>query len=263
MFDPKKFAIAKAKPLPVYFLLDVSTTMGAVQDTENLKRTGEKFYEDGQYWEVVEGGTTKMDILNEAVLKMLNTFSKDEKMDSEIVVSIITFGDIADLFISPTKASEIKWTDMVAKGETALGAAIKRTKEMIEDKNITLSRAYRPTIVLVSDGKPTDDWDEPLDDFINTGRSKKCDRMAMAIGSDADESLLNRFIEGTDHELFFADDAEKINEFFERVTMSVTTRTRSQNPNKVPLDKDFDIKSIPSNNEIKSNKEPSSNDFEW
>ena len=270
MFDPKKFALASAKPLPVYLLLDVSTTMGEVQDPENVKKTGEKFFEDGQHWEVVEGGTTKMDILNVAVKKMLNAFSEEEKMDSEIVVSIITFGDLADLFISPTKASEIEWTDMAAKGETALGEALKRTKEMIEDKKITLSRAYRPTIVLVSDGKPTDDWKDPLDDFINNGRSKKCDRMAMAIGKDADENVLKRFIEGTEHELFSSNDAEKISEFFDRVTMSVTTRTRSQNPNKVPSDKDFDTesahvreKSVLPNNETKSDEELSTDDFEW
>ena len=270
MFDPKNFAVASAKPLPVYLLLDVSTTMGEVQDLENVKRTGRKFFEDGQHWEEVEGGTTKIDILNEAVKKMLNAFSEEEKMNSEIIVSIITFGDTAELFISPTKVSEIEWTDMVAKGETALGEALKRTKEMIEDKKITLSRAYRPTIVLVSDGKPTDDWKDTLDGFINNGRSKKCDRMAMAVGKDAGENVLKRFIKGTEHELFSSNDAEKISEFFDRVTMSVTTRTRSQNPNKVPSDKDFDTesahvreKSALTNNETNSDVELSTDDFEW
>ncbi|SVC92417.1 uncharacterized protein METZ01_LOCUS345271, partial [marine metagenome] len=230
----------------------------------------EKFYEDGQYWEVVEGGTTKMDILNEAVVKMLHTFSEEEKMDSEIIVSIITFGDTADLFISPTKASEIEWTDMVAKGETALGEALKRTKEMIEDKKITLSRAYRPTIVLVSDGKPTDDWEDPMDDFINTGRSKKCDRMAMAIGKDADENVLKRFIEGSEHELFYANNAGQLYEFFRYVTMSVTTRSQSQNPNEIPADSDLKSKVSDESNLTTENSDESaqsngdtSDDGEW
>jgi uncharacterized protein YegL len=266
MFDPKKFAVASAKPLPVYLLLDVSTTMGKVEDAENLKRTGEKFFEDGQHWEVVENGTTKMDILNVAVKKMLDIFSEEKKMDSEIIVSIITFGDTADLFISPTKASEIEWTDMAAKGETALGAALKRTKEMIEDKKITLSRAYRPAIVLVSDGKPTDNWKEPLDDFINAGRSKKCDRMAMAIGKDADKAVLERFIDGTDHKLFFSEDATKINEFFERVTMSVTTRSRSQNPNDVPSDEDINTMTVRNRTQSVNPNDSTADDlddFEW
>jgi len=266
MFDPKKFAVTKAKPLPVYLLLDVSTTMAKVEDSDNLKRTGETLFKDGQQWEVVEGGTTKMDSLNIAVEKMLSVFAEEEKMDTEIIVTIITFGDDAKLVCSPTKVSEINYKPLVADGETSMGAALKMAKDMIEDKKIIPSRAYRPTIVLVSDGQPNDNWKKPLDDFINLGRSQKCDRMAMAIGSDADKSVLESFINGTTHELFFAEDATKINEFFERVTMSVTTRSRSQSPNQVPLDEyietirlDTKTKSAISNDSI----EDDSDDFEW
>jgi len=266
MFDPKKFAVASAKPLPVYLLLDVSTTMRKVEDDENLLRTGETFYKDGKQWEVVKGGTTKMDTLNEAVAKMLSIFIEEEKMGSEIIASVITFGDDAKLVFSPTKASDINFEKLTADGETSMGAALTMAKGMIEDKKITPSRAYRPTIVLVSDGQPNDSWEQPLDDFINTGRSQKCDRMAMAIGSDADKTVLKRFIDGTTHELFYSDDATKINEFFEKVTMSVTTRSRSQNPNDVPSDED--IKSVSAGIRTRSvnptdSTVDDSDDFEW
>jgi uncharacterized protein YegL len=58
--------------------------------------------------------------------------------------------------------------------------------------------------------------------------------MAMAIGSDADDKVLNRFIEDTPHDLFYAESAGQLHEFFQRVTMSVTMRTQSKNPNIVP-----------------------------
>jgi len=64
-------------------------------------------------------------------------------------------------------------------------------------------RDYRPAIVLLSDGAPTDDWEQPLNDFISNGRSSKCDRMAVAIGS-ADESVLKKFIAGCENPLFYA-----------------------------------------------------------
>ena len=51
---------------------------------------------------------------------------------------------------------------------------------------------------------------------------------------DADEVVLERFIEGTPHDLFYAENAGQLHEFFQRVTMSVTMRTRSKNPNTVP-----------------------------
>ena len=243
MFDPKDFATGKAKPLPVYLLLDVSGSM--------------------------EGD--KINNLNEAVSEMIKTMADEEKMEVEILISIITFGSDAHVHLTATSASQVEWSNLSASGMTAMGAALTMSKEMIEDKEITPSRAYRPTIVLVSDGQPNDTgWEQSMDDFINNGRSKKCDRMAMAIGEDADENVLKRFIKGTEHELFSSNDAEKISEFFDRVTMSVTTRTRSQNPNKVPSDKDFDTesahvreKSALTNNETNSDVELSTDDFEW
>lgn len=107
-------------------------------------------------------------------------------------------------------------------------------KAMIENKETTPSRAYRPTIVLVSDGQPNDSWEKPLENFISEGRSSKCDRMAMAIGRDADETVLKRFIKGSPHDLFYAENAGQLHAFFQRVTMSVTTRIQAKNPNVVP-----------------------------
>ncbi len=211
MFDPKKFTVPKAKPLPVCLLLDVSYSMSG----------------------------SKIDNLNRAVAEMIKTFAAEEKMEIEILISIISFGGEVKLEIGTdkvpfVKASEIEWNDLIVSGMTPMGTALQVAKSMIEDKDVTPSRAYRPTIILVSDGEPTDDWKKPLDEFINSGRSSKCDRMAMAIGSDANDDVLKRFIKGTTHELFYAEDAAKLHEFFNYVTMSVTMRTKSQNPNQVP-----------------------------
>ena len=206
MFDPSKFTTPSAKPLPVVLLLDVSYSM------------------DGE----------KIENLNKAVKDMLNTFAAEEKMETEILVSVITFGSQVNLHIPYIKASQVQWKDLKVEGNTPMGTALKMAKAMIEDKDTTPSRAYRPTIVLVSDGQPTDSWEGPMRSFIDEGRSSKCDRMAMAIGSDANESVLKTFIEGSPHELFYAKNAGELHEFFQKVTMSVTMRTQSKNPNLVP-----------------------------
>lgn len=206
MFDPKKFTTPTAKPLPVVLLLDVSSSMSG----------------------------DKIENLNKAVEDMLDTFAQEEKMETEILVSVITFGNQVELQVPYTKASQVQWQGLQANGMTPMGTALKMAKAMIEDKETTPSRAYRPTIVLVSDGQPNDSWERPLEDFISEGRSSKCDRMAMAIGRDADETILKRFIEGRSHDLFYAENAGQLHEFFQRVTMSVTMRTQSKNPNAVP-----------------------------
>jgi uncharacterized protein YegL len=206
MFDPKKFTTPTAKPLPVVLLLDVSSSMSG----------------------------DKIEKLNKAVEDMLDTFAQEEKMETEILVSVITFGNQVELQVPYTKASQVQWQGLQANGMTPMGTALKMAKAMIEDKETTPSRAYRPTVVLVSDGQPNDSWEAPMNEFISEGRSSKCDRMAMAIGRDADETVLKRFIEGTPHDLFYAKNAGQLHEFFQRVTMSVTMRTQSKNPNLIP-----------------------------
>lgn len=205
-FNPANFTVAKAKPLPVILLLDVSGSMGG----ESIKQ------------------------LNIAVKEMISDFASAEKNEVEILVSIITFGSEVILHTPYTSAKDIDWKDLTVSGSTPMGTAFSMAKAMIEDKETTPSRAYRPTIVLVSDGEPNDSWQQPLRALVNDGRSNKCDRMAMAIGGAASNSVLNEFISGTENKVFTAADASQIQEFFKFVTMSVTTRTNSQNANVVP-----------------------------
>lgn len=213
-FDPTKFTAPTAKPLPVILLLDVSGSMQGA----------------------------KIQNLNEAIKDMLDTFCDTENGEIEIHVAIITFGAEVKLYQALTSASNITWHGLSASGGTPLGTAFKMAKAMIEDKNVVPSRAYRPTVVLVSDGRPGDNWKQPLSDFVKDGRSSKCDRMAMAIGADADEGVLGQFLEGSQNPLFYAENAKQLRDFFKFVTMSVTIRTLSQNPNISPEPASMEVK---------------------
>ena len=207
-FDPSKYTVAKAKPLPVVLLLDTSSSMNA----------------GGEQSKIVE--------LDSAVRDMIKDFAHEEQLETEIQVSVITFGyDGVKLALPYTNASKVEMKKLEAQGNTPMGTALRMAKDMIEDKETTPSRAYRPLVILCSDGAPNDDWEAPMNNFIKDGRSSKCDRMAMAIGSDANEAVLKRFIEGTENPLFYAKDASSMHKFFKFVTMSVATRSHSQNPN--------------------------------
>ncbi|MEI4982179.1 MULTISPECIES: vWA domain-containing protein [Aeromonas] len=212
MFDPKNFTTPTAKPLPVVLLLDVSSSMSG----------------------------DKIENLNKAVEDMLDTFAQEEKMETEILVSVITFGSQVELHVPYTKASQVRWQGLQANGMTPMGTALKMAKAMIEDKETTPSRAYRPTIILVSDGQPNDNWEGPLEDFISDGRSSKCFCWAMGIGQGADKGVLERFISKTPflakdvpNRVFDALEAKDIHHFFQLVTMSLTRRNQSKNPNEV------------------------------
>ena len=214
LFDPSKFTAPTAKPLPVILLLDCSGSM-----------SGEKNRN-----------------LNDAVRDMLEVFRNTENGETEIHVAIITFGEDVKLNQALASVGDIRWHDLSASGGTPLGTALKMAKAMIEDKNVVPSRAYCPTVVLVSDGRPTDSWENPLQAFTKDGRSAKCDRMAMAIGADADAEVLSKFLEGSKNPLFYSENAKQLRDFFKFVTMSVTIRTKSQTPNVLPEASAIDVK---------------------
>jgi len=205
VFNPSNYVVESVKPLPVLLLLDVSTSM--------------------QH--------TKINQLNQAVKEMIDSFSSNETSEIEIQVSIITFGSTVELYMPFTSASDIDWKPLSVSGATPMGTAFRMAKDMIEDTNATPKRAYRPTVILVSDGMPTDQWKGTLDNFINSGRSSKCDRMAVAI-QQPDTRVLDYFVDGCEFPVFKAEDAGQIRDKFKFITMSVTARSQSQNPNLVP-----------------------------
>lgn len=204
--DMSRYQVKESRPLPLMLLLDVSGSM-----SENNKITS----------------------LNHAVRTMLQQFKTFKSGEQEIKVLVITFGSKVDIHMNYTSASdaESSWHDLDAHGGTPLGTALRLAKDIIEDKSMTPSKSYTPIVVLVSDGQPTDKWDDDMKAFITSGRSQKAMRMAMAIGQDADTDILGQFIAGSTDingdpvELFFAHDASRIPEFFKLVTMSAQKGT--------------------------------------
>lgn len=206
MEELKEFVYQNARTLPVVLLLDTSGSM----------------YENG-----------KIATMNSAVNEMIEGFKSLDSTNAQISVSIITFGGVAQKFQDLKPANEIEAINMTANGNTPLGSALNIAKSKIEDKEVITSRAYRPVVVLVSDGMPNDNWEQPLEQFKSDGRTSKCYRMAMGIGvseGSAEYQMLQKFID-KEERVFCASDARGIEKFFKYVTMSVATRTKSQNPN--------------------------------
>ena len=208
-----EFIKSERRQLPVILLLDVSGSMYG----------------------------NKINSLNSAVKEMIKSFSDEESTKAEINVAIVTFGADTKLHTDIQPAKNINWIDMEADGLTPLGKALEEAKKLIEDKSKIPSRSYRPTVVLVSDGQPNDDWEDELESFVNEGRTAKCDRWALGIGQDADMEILRRFLNDREKKVLKAEDASQIRKFFRFITMSTTARSKSGKPNEVPIElKTFD-----------------------
>ena len=206
----KNFQSQSARPLPVILLADTSGSMS------------------------VDG---KIDALNKSLKDMIGTFASESRLRAELQVAVITFGGTANVHLSLTAAHKIEHiNNLPADGGTPMGAAFTLAANMIEDKEQIPSRAYKPVVILVSDGHPTDNFASGLEQLMNGERSAKATRFAMGIGSDADFSLLGDFANDIEAPVFKAENARDIHRFFKAVTLSVTARSQSTTPNQtVPL----------------------------
>ena len=210
-----KITVQKAIPFPVIVLADTSGSMS------------------------VDG---KIDALNIAVKEMVRSMGQQERLQAEIHVSFVTFGGEAEELHPMVPAYQFEGEpNFKAGGGTPMGHAFNIARQIVEDKERIPSRAYRPTIVLISDGHPTDAWRGELDKLLKSERASKATRLAMAIGQDADLEILKEFINNSEIPVVKANDVHDIAKFFKCVTMSVTTRSVQANPNGDEHDKLLEI----------------------
>jgi len=208
----KKFVANKPRALPVIILADTSGSMS------------------------IDG---KINSLNQSLKDMIKSFAQEARSRAEINVAVITFGGQAEVHLNLTPAHQIEQLEeLQATGGTPLGQACLLAKELIENKEILPSRSYRPVIILLSDGHPTDNYSLAFNELINSDRAKKATRLALSIGADADDSVLGDFNNDIEAPLFYAKNASDIHRFFRAVTMSVSNHSKSQAPNE-PMKLDF------------------------
>lgn len=213
----KNFVAREPRPLPIFIMADTSGSM-----------RGEK-----------------IDELNLALREMLNALNDTDDIRGKFQLSIIAFGGDEVTVVQPLSDIDgLELVELTAAGRTPMGAALETVKDLIEDRNVVSSRAYAPTVVLISDGLPTDcpeemyrskkyaEW-EPVVDFHNGERSSKCQCLALGIGEDADVDMLRAFIDNPEIPVIKAHDVSGITKFFRWVTMSTVARMNSVNPNEV------------------------------
>lgn len=219
------FVITKERALPVFILADVSGSM-----------RGEK-----------------IQAVNKAIQDMAATLKNVDDIRGVFKLSIITFGGNNDVVVQqlPTDVKDIQISELNAAGKTPLGAAITKLQEIIEDKKIVKSQDFQPTVVLISDGSPTDydgkandtlenylNWN-PIKQFHSAPRCAKCMRIAMSVGNDTDLNMLRAFLDnGT--EPMQAKDADGIAKVFKWITMSSISRMSSTNPDNIKSFLKFD-----------------------
>ena len=188
------FADASIRRLPVYLVLDCSGSM-----------TG-----------------APIEAVRQGMKTLLGELKSDPQALETVFLSVITFDSTARQVNPLTELMLVKEPDFQATGTTALGAALKLLSECI-DREVRQTTAdqkgdWKPLIFLMTDGAPTDKWEDAADAI----KAKKPGNfIACAAGAGADEAVLKRI---TDIVVKLNDlQPEALKQFFQWVSASVAT----------------------------------------
>ncbi|MCF3175054.1 tellurium resistance protein [Streptomyces sioyaensis] len=113
---------------------------------------------------------------------------------AQLLVRTLVFSTTAEWHHKdPVPVDDFTWQDVQVDGTTNLGEALHLVARELQTPPMP-QRALKPVLALVSDGGPTDDWKTGLRAIDATPWGKKAVRVAIAIGADADRSVLREFL---------------------------------------------------------------------
>jgi uncharacterized protein YegL len=166
----------------------------------------------------------KIEALNNAIREVIPAMRKAAEGNPEVqfFVRAMRFSSGASWHVAqPTLLSDFKWVDLEAAGETDMGQAFALLAEDLSQLPQN-TRMLPPQIVLMTDGKPTDDWRGALDVLMNVPWGRRAVRQAIAIGQDADHETLRKFVDNPERPVLRVDNAEQLVRYFRYVSTSVT-----------------------------------------
>jgi uncharacterized protein YegL len=178
--------------LPVYLLLDTSGSMS------------------GEPIEAVKNG----------VQVMISSLRQNPQAIETAFISVITFDTDARQLIPLTDLASFQMVDIKATGVTALGDALKLVANKIDNevaRTTTEQKGdWKPLVFIMTDGIPTDNWNEGLVEFK---KRKTAFTVACAAGSGADTAILKQITENVVS--LDTADSQSIGKFFQWVTASI------------------------------------------
>lgn len=152
--------------LPVYLLIDCSESM-------------------------IGGG---LDAVRAGLATMLAALRRDPQALDTVHLALITFDAEARVVSPLTPLLEFQEPDLRIRAGTALGAALGLLSERIRSEVRTTKPDckgdYRPLVLLLTDGQPSDDWRVPLAKIGAQVRPRPANIYAIGCGIDVDYAVL-------------------------------------------------------------------------
>lgn len=213
-------------------VLDVSGSMREIVDESNMQYTGKKVFVDGHEYNIVTGGISKMDLLNEGLRDFYKEICADETTSQRLELSIITFNDYVQVVQEPALPENVVIPELRGDGDTALADAVNEAIDKVEARKNWYKQTgqpyYRPWIILMTDGEPNAGQDiDSLASRIKTDTAAKKYAFLPVGVEGADMDVLRR-IEGEGMKATKLK-GMRFGQFFKWLSASMGTITKAEN----------------------------------
>lgn len=157
--------------------------------------------------------------IKEAIKPMQDTAG--DNPHAQVLVRAVTFANGARWHLAtPTPVANFQWTDVQASGLTDMGKALALVAEQLKIPPMS-DRALPPVLVLISDGQPTDDFGSGLKKLMAEPWAQRAVRLAIAVGRDADKSVLSKFIGHSELQPLQADNSSALVDYIRWASTAV------------------------------------------
>jgi uncharacterized protein YegL len=175
-----------------------------------------------------------LDELNAGLSTFRDELSADALAMKRVEVGIVTFGPVK-VETPFTSASTFYPPTLQSQGDTPTGSAIMQALNMVEDRKRDYRANgisyYRPWVFLITDGRPTDNWQTAAEAVREGEASKKFAFFAIGV-QGADMDILRKISSREPLSL----QALKFRELFSWLSSSLRSVSRSTPGTEVPLE---------------------------
>lgn len=143
---------------------------------------------------------TPISELNNGLRQFIRETSQDEVASMSVELEIITFDSQAQVLVPFSPITEVseRCADLKASGLTSMGQALeladkdlKQQRKLYRQNGIS---AYRPWVILMTDGGPNDNWQGPAQSMKMQGERGDITFLGIEIGDRCDHDTLCQIV---------------------------------------------------------------------
>ncbi len=135
--------------------------------------------------------------LNDGVRLFFDSIMEDEIARYSAEICIVTFSTQAKVELDFASIERQVIPNIKANGTTPMGKAVEISLDMLEQRKQEYSEVgvdyYQPWMVLMTDGKPTDNINKAVERTVKLIKNNKLTIFPIGIGDHADMDILARF----------------------------------------------------------------------